>query len=128
MVLRTIGIAGVAILAFGAGCFTRKWTTKHGGARSIKVGAVMAKEPKYYITFLINGSSEGFAFDTIEEAQKWASNTVGEILTAETPEEMSLDFSRDLSETIARLSAPVRSTKFWLGGKSLVTHAINLTR
>jgi hypothetical protein len=62
-----------------------------------------AKEPKYYITFLINGSSEGFAFDTTEEAQKLG-DTVGEILTAENPKEMSLDFSRDLSETIARMA------------------------
>ena len=92
----TIGIATVAILAFGAGCCTRKWIAEHEDARPIKLGAVMAKEPKYYITFLISGSSEGFAFDTIEEAQKWASDTVGEILTAQNPEEMPLEFSGKL--------------------------------
>jgi hypothetical protein len=39
----TIGIATVAILAFGAGCCTRKWIAEHEDARPIKLGAVMAK-------------------------------------------------------------------------------------
>ena len=75
MMWAMIGIATVAIHAFGAGCCTRKWIAEHEDARPIKLGAVMAKEPKCYITFLISGSSPGFAFDAIEEAQKWASDT-----------------------------------------------------